>query len=120
MKIRLKPKNSESNWVKYEDVKFLIDYLTSSQEEEIQRMTLKATLIENDADKRIALYDIAKYFIKSCIRDWEIPDVKCVLKNGLVEDELFFDVIGYDIERVMALYNDFTKKLEFTDTDKKK
>lgn len=118
MKIRMKPKTGD-NWVEYEDVKFLIDYLTSEQEEEIQRMALKASLL-NEADKKVMLYEIARYYLKCCIKGWEIPGVDFKSENGKVEPELFYNVIGYDVERVMALYNDFAERLSFTETDKKK
>ena len=121
----MKPKGLDSNWVKYEDVEFLIDYMDEEQEEDFQNKLLVMAGTQEEGERRVKLLEVAKYYLRCVIKDWKIKDdegeeVEFKSQKGLVDKTLFYNVIGYDFDRVFALYNDFTKKLSFNSDDKKK
>lgn len=135
--MQLSLKKSPSHWLvvgKNEDkeVKFLIDYPTRVQQEILEEMKydawgkfIQATQEDGKmkmGELKIDLVKFLKYkrhILKFVIKDWEGLEEKCVLKNGELEDELWWALVR-DENKTNQLYELISPEIDFNEVDKKK
>lgn len=112
--IKLAKKKSKSDWVKVDNVEFLIDYPTNSQEIELQDIAFNLSL-----DQTVRQLKYARQYLKFVIKDWKGIDEKCLVINNELENDLW-EGLCKDSEQVLTIFGVIFKELEVTDADKKK
>ncbi len=119
--MKLALKHSESHWVDIsEGVKFLIDYPTREQEQELQSITFGSKFTGTDVNLKYT-----QKYVKFTVKDWqgvtdsEGKEIKCVLKDNELDDELWWALAG-DPTQALKIFAKIYKETEFTETDKKK
>jgi len=122
--MRLSLKKSFNNWIEIEGedgkVKFLIDYPTREQEQELQSILFSKKYTGDDLGLKYS-----QRYLKYVIKDWEglFDDdgnaVKCEIVNNELEDDLWWSLVK-DGANALNLFLEFNKELTFTPNDKKK
>ena len=124
--MKLSLKKSFNNWVEVgetEDgkkVKFLLDYPTREQEQQLQTILFSGDYKNNDLGLKYS-----QQYLKYVIKDWEnvLDDdgkpIKCQLINNELEDEIWWALVR-DGSIALNLFLECNKELVFTPNDKKK
>lgn len=126
-----------------EKIRFKVDYLEPDQSYKLQVLLKKGIdfkmeydddglpIVANMTEEQRARFDAAwdyyiKVYLKYVIKDWEgIKDakgneIKCVLVNNELEEKLWKVLCNQTALLFYLFVEASTKKLRFTDTDKKK
>ena len=123
--MQLSLKKSSDKWISIEvekgdPVEFKLDYPTREQFQELQSIAFSDKYSGNDK-----MLKYAQLFIKYAVKDWkgivdgDNKELKCVLKDGEVEDDLWWG-LAQRPEMAMNIYLSIAPEIEFTETDKKK
>ena len=111
--IKLAKKKSKSDWIEIDEVKFLIDYPTNSQE-----MRLQEILLEKCSED-IKRLKYARLFLRFTIKGWEGIDEPCLIINNELEQELWESLVT-DTLQTLTIFGAIYDELNFTEIDKKK
>ena len=111
----LRKKKSLSDWIDVgEGMKIKIDYPTREQEQELQTI-----LFSDDYSGNDKLLKWSQQYVRFTVKDWQGVDEKCILKDGILEENLWWDLVCKE-ENALTLATRIKAELEFTETDKKK